>query len=45
VGDLKKEDFHARQSGGSVWKSNVIPNGISSTYEELSGAEKQAKEH
>src|SRR5712691_10402123 len=29
--------------GGSVWESNVIPNGISSTYEEHGGAKKPHK--
>jgi hypothetical protein len=35
--------FYTRQYGGSVWKSNVAPYGVSSTYEEHCGAEKQHK--
>ena len=35
----------SKQFGGGVWKSNVTPSGISSTYEESGGAERRTKVH
>ena len=36
--------FQINGNGGSMWESNAMPHGVSSTYEKLQGAQRKQRE-